>query len=41
MKKYDLTGIAKRFAPNVTIALDKTKPSRKENGDSDTFIISW
>ncbi len=36
-----LIGIAKKFQPKASITLDTTKPTRRNGGDSDTFIITW
>ncbi len=36
-----LLGMAKKFQPKATIILDSSKPSRRNGGDSDTFIITW
>lgn len=36
-----ITAMAKRFEPNANVTHDRTKPCRKQGGESCTLLINW
>ncbi len=44
ISEYDegiLLAMARRFAPVATVTLDSSRPTRREGGESCTFVIEW
>ena len=36
-----IEGFAKKFQPNATVSLDKSKPLKKKGAESNTFVVNW